>query len=134
MMELVAWLLLLVLQAGLLGRSMYAVRIRRLCGDSGREAGRPSATNVRKSPCTHHAASHTQLLILSDLEADFINPFDVSTRLNSYVVRGVGCYTRRTLHQMNCRAFRKVAPLAAITFIGCRWWSCWCSCCLWWWW
>jgi hypothetical protein len=67
------WVLPFVLQALLLGIIMYTVRRCLRCSHC-----RSIAEGVRR----------TQLVVLSELETDQVNPHDCAAKLNKLVVRG----------------------------------------------
>eukprot|EP00983_Pelagomonas_calceolata_P110951 1159730-Pelagomonas_calceolata.AAC.8 len=95
------FLLSSILQTGLLGRTMYGVRSR------GRD------------PCV----PVTRLLSIADLEQDFINPYDLSKKLNSFVV-SADFFTHpllcKPVNDMDAVAQRWAAPTLRVL---CRWWS-----------
>ena len=97
--ELLIYLIAFILQAVLLGIVMFQVR-HAYCQTS---AHRVSMHRRRlPHPCqqTPYWSSHSrralQLISLSDLENDFINPHDASAQINAWVVR---CKSRRAVHR-----------------------------------
>lgn len=78
MLHLTVWVVAIILQSVLLGRNMYAVSMG------------PHA--LACSPALAHTLIQAwccvcpQLVCLTDLENDFINPFDLSSKMNRFVV------------------------------------------------
>lgn len=73
MLNLLVWLVAFLMQAGLLGTTMYGVgpHTRRLC---------IKTYNILTTFVS------LQLISLSDLENDFVNPHDASAAINYWVV------------------------------------------------
>lgn len=99
--DLVVWLAALIMQSALLGRSMYAVRragedviagaaLRKLRSFAPPTPPFPRFCDHPHTPpntTQHITTAKQQIMSLSDLENDFLNPFDLCGRLNRYVVR-----------------------------------------------
>ena len=102
--HLLVWVAALILQSGLLGRAMFTVglgkhharrasrlRVPSLCAPSSCACRtplcaarlRPACPLAERAYADPHAA---QIMSLSDLENDFLNPFDACSRLNRFVV------------------------------------------------
>ena len=77
MINLLVWLVAFLMQAGLLGTVMYGVSEQTLL--------------YSKSifVLSWLNALHLQLISLSDLENDFVNPHDASAAINYWVVREI---------------------------------------------
>ena len=76
MINVLVWLLAFLMQAGLLGIVMYSVGIRHALDHM---------LIPERTACTS-PLSLSQLISLSDLENDFVNPHDASAALNKWVV------------------------------------------------
>jgi hypothetical protein len=123
--QLLAWIAALIMQSALLGRAMFAVRgagARRATPP--RRAAPPLAPRAPAPPCraaapAHHAARHRrapappQLMSLSDLENDFLNPYDLCNRLNRFVVRRRARTARRAGAALGRRWGAAAGPAAA---------------------
>ena len=74
MINVLVWLLAFLMQAGLLGIVMYSVR-------------KLLVSTLQLCSFVSSLGVLLQLISLSDLENDFVNPHDASAALNKWVVR-----------------------------------------------
>lgn len=101
------WMCVFIIQAALMGRAMFCVSLAALCGTlhgvlplSQRACGHAGSPAAAQPPTpartllgrrlTYAAVSlraPMQLICLTELEADFINPYELSAKLNRFVVR-----------------------------------------------
>lgn len=78
MLHLTVWVVAIILQSVLLGRNMYAVSM----GPHALACSAAPAHTLIQAWCR----VCPQLVCLTDLENDFINPFDLSSKMNRFVV------------------------------------------------
>jgi hypothetical protein len=94
MLHLTVWVAAIILQSALLGRNMYAVSDA-FCKRSDAHVLQLVATAqlIGMFVCF-------QLVCLTDLENDFINPFDLSSKMNRFVVSEIVKATYGTAQQL----------------------------------
>ena len=84
-LDFLVWLVVFFIQLGLLGITMYIVSSPI---PSKRKIGRLLSPIVTyTSVCMTRAVCYLQLITLSDLEADYLNPHDSSVIVNYWLVR-----------------------------------------------
>lgn len=84
--ELLLYFMAFVLQAALMGITMFTVPTAAGCLDAG-EHERGCKTEEKDVLIPIHRHFAAQLIKLSDLENDFINPHDATSSINAWVVR-----------------------------------------------
>ena len=81
------WLSVFILQASLLGRTLFVVSAAAAAAHSGAREAEEGADCCRV----------LQLICLSDLEQDVINPYDLSSKLNRFVVGLIAPHTAHSV-------------------------------------